>query len=102
MAQILVPAPLRAYTRGHKIVNVSGSTVDEALATLTENYPDIKRHLYSDEGKLRNFVNVYLGQEDVRYLEQGATPVRENDTLTIVPSVAGGNLADPEVKTNGK
>ncbi len=101
MARILVPAPLRGYTQGHKLVNVSGSTVDEALATLTESYPDIKRHLYNDEGKLRNFVNVYLGEDDVRYLQQGGTPVRDDDTLTIVPSVAGGNLVEPTVKTNG-
>ena len=97
MAQVLVPAPLRMYTRGQKIVNVSGDTVEQALASLTQSYPDLKRHLYNEDGKLRNFVNVYLGEEDVRHLQQGATPIRESDTLSIVPSIAGGNLAEPTV-----
>ncbi len=97
MAQVLVPAPLRTYTRGQKIVNVSGDTVEQVLASLTQSYPDLKRHLYTDDGKLRNFVNVYLGEEDVRHLQQGATPIRENETLSIVPSIAGGNLAEPTV-----
>ena len=94
MTQVLVPAPLRMYTRGQKIVHVSGDTVEQALASLTQSYPDLKRHLYNEDGKLRNFVNVYLGEEDVRHLQQGATPIREGDTLSIVPSIAGGNLAE--------
>jgi len=97
MAQVMIPAPLRTYTRGQKSVNISGGTVDDALASLTRTYPELKRHLYTEDGKLRNFVNVYLGEEDVRYLTQGATPIRETDTLSIVPSIAGGNLTEPAV-----
>jgi adenylyltransferase/sulfurtransferase len=95
MAQVLIPTPLRTYTRGQKAVTVVGRTVDEALWALTKTYPDLKRHLYSEEGKLRNFVNIYLGEEDVRYLQQGATTIREVDTLSIVPSIAGGSAAAP-------
>lgn len=90
MAQVMIPTPLRTYTRGQKTVIVSGKTVNEALSSLTSVYPDLKRHLFTDDGRLRNFVNIYLGDEDVRYLQQGATLIRETDTLSIVPSVAGG------------
>jgi molybdopterin synthase sulfur carrier subunit len=91
MAQVMIPTPLRAYTRGQKTVTVSGATVEDALSSLTAAYPDLERHLFNGEGKLRNFVNVYLGEEDVRYLRQGATAIRETDTLSIVPSIAGGS-----------
>jgi TusA-related sulfurtransferase/molybdopterin converting factor small subunit len=90
MAQVMIPTPLRTYTRGQKMVTVSGATVDDALSALTATYPDLKRHLFNEEGKLRNFVNIYLGEEDVRYLQQGATTIRETDSLSIVPSIAGG------------
>ena len=91
MAQVMIPTPLRAYARGQKTVSVSATTVDDALSTLTATYPDLRRHLFNEEGKLRNFVNIYLGEEDVRYLrQQGATAIRETDTLSIVPSIAGG------------
>ncbi len=90
MANVMIPTPLRTYTRGQKAVTVSGMTVDQVLSSLTSAYPDLKRHLYTDEGRLRSFVNVYLDEEDVRYLQQGATAVRETDTLSIVPSIAGG------------
>ena len=95
MAQVMIPTPLRTFTRGQKTVTVVGTTVDEAMASLTRTYPDLKHHLFSDEGKLRNFVNVYLGEEDVRYLQQGATEIRDTDTLSIVPSVAGGSIGAP-------
>lgn len=97
MAQVMIPTPLRAFTRGQKAVRVAGATVDDALSALTAAYPDLTRHLFNDEGKLRNFVNVYLGENDVRYLRQGATAIRENDTLSIVPSIAGGAGNDRKV-----
>ncbi len=96
MARINIPAPLRTYTRGDKSITVPGDTVDQALGSLVEAYPDLKRHLMTEQGKLRSFVNVYVGDEDVRYLQQGATPIRDTDTLSIVPSVAGGNVAGPK------
>lgn len=90
MAQIMIPAPLRTYTHGQKAVTVPGATVDEVLSSLASAYPDLERHLFTEEGKLRNFVNIYLGEEDVRYLQQGATGVRATDMLSIIPSIAGG------------
>jgi sulfur-carrier protein adenylyltransferase/sulfurtransferase len=71
-------------------VEVSGATVGELLIDLTTRYEGLRKHLYADNGKLRNFVNVYLNDEDIRYLQREATPVKAGDTLSIVPSVAGG------------
>lgn len=87
---IVIPTPLRQYAGGQKTVAVSGATVGQALEALTAAHPDLRRHLFSEDGRLRSFVNVYLGDEDVRYLKQGETPLPDGATLSIVPSVAGG------------
>jgi adenylyltransferase/sulfurtransferase len=71
-------------------VEVNGSTAGEVLASLTSQFPELKRHLYNDEGKLRSFVNVYVNDDDIRYSGKDSTPVKESDTVSIVPSVAGG------------
>jgi len=93
MAKILIPTPLRQYAGRQDAVEVSGTTVAQALAALTAQYPDLHRHLFNDEGKLRSFVNVYLNDEDIRYLSKDVTPVTDGDTLSIVPSIAGGSAA---------
>src|SRR5262245_1348591 len=87
---INIPTPLRPFTDKKEAVEVSGATVGELLADLTTRYEGLRKHLYADNGKLRNFVNVYLNDEDIRYLQKEATPVKSGDTLSIVPSVAGG------------
>jgi adenylyltransferase/sulfurtransferase len=91
MAKILIPTPLRQYADKLDSVEVAGATVAEALGALTARYPDLRKQLYNDEGKLRSFVNVYLNDEDIRYLQKDATAVAAGDTLSIVPSIAGGN-----------
>jgi adenylyltransferase/sulfurtransferase len=88
--KILIPTPLRQYADKKDTVEVRGSTVAEALKNLTSQYGDLRRHLFTDDGKLRTFVNVYLNDEDIRYLQKEATPVKDTDTLAIVPSIAGG------------
>ncbi len=88
--KIIVPTPMQRYTMNKDEVEVGGATVDHALQHLSENYPDIKKHLFSDDGSLRAFVNVYVNDEDSRHLQGGQTPVKDGDTLTIVPSIAGG------------
>jgi molybdopterin converting factor small subunit len=90
MARILIPTPLRQFAEKHDTVESAGTTVAEALAGLTARFPDLKKLLFNDEGKLRSFVNVYLNDEDIRYIGKEATPVKEGDTLSIVPSIAGG------------
>ena len=89
--QIHIPTPLRAYTDKQETVSVEATTVAEALAALTTAYPAMQPNLYTPEGKLRSFVNIYLNDDDVRYLPAGeATPVTAKDELTIIPSIAGG------------
>jgi adenylyltransferase/sulfurtransferase len=90
MAKVLIPTPLRQYAGKNDAVELGGTTVGEVLSALTTQHPDLRRHLYSDEGKLRSFVNVYLNDEDIRYLQKDSTPVKDSDTLSIVPSIAGG------------
>jgi len=98
---INIPTPLRPFTDKKEAVEVSGATVGELLSGLTTRYEGLRKHLYADNGKLRNFVNVYLNDEDIRYLQREATPVKAGDTLSIVPSVAGGaptTAAPPETE----
>ena len=82
-------------------MEVSGATVGELLTDLTTRHSGLRKHLYTDEGRLRNFVNVYLNDEDIRYLQKEQTPVKPGDTLSIVPSVAGGAPTSAEA-TVGK
>ncbi|MCL4265041.1 MAG: MoaD/ThiS family protein [Anaerolineae bacterium] len=89
MATIRIPTPLRPYTGNNAQVSVSGGTVGAALSSLTEQHPELRPHLFEGDD-LRSFVNIYLNQEDVRYLEGAETAVGENDTLMIIPSIAGG------------
>jgi len=89
--KILVPTPLRQYAGKQAAIDVHAATVGEALNVLTSTYPDLRKHLYSDDGKLRAFVNLYLNDDDIRYLQQGQTVVKDGDTLSIVPSIAGGS-----------
>lgn len=91
---IEIPTPLRVYAENQPAVTVEGQTVAEAIAALTAQYPDFQKHLYTPDGKLRSFVNLYLNDEDVRYLPQREdTAVKESDTLSIIPSIAGGGPA---------
>src|SRR5208283_5659647 len=96
MAKILIPTPLRQYADKQDSVELNGSTVGEVLKSLTSQYAELKRHLYNDQGKLRSFVNVYVNDEDIRYLEKDATPLKDGDTVSIVPSIAGGSTSVAE------
>src|ERR1041384_3456959 len=102
MAKILIPTPLRPYTDKQDAVDASGATVGELLADLTRKHSGLKAHLYNDQGKLRSFVNVYVNDEDIRYLQKEQTPVAASDTVSIIPSVAGGApvVAEPPALTN--
>jgi molybdopterin/thiamine biosynthesis adenylyltransferase/rhodanese-related sulfurtransferase/molybdopterin converting factor small subunit len=91
MAKILIPTPLRQFADKQDSVELAGSTVGEVLKSLTGQYSELRRHLYNDEGKLRSFVNVYVNDEDIRYLSKEATPLQDSDTVSIVPSIAGGS-----------
>jgi molybdopterin converting factor small subunit len=88
---IHIPTPLRAYTGGLETVSIPGANVTAVFQALTTTYPELKQHLFTTEGKLRSFVNVYLNDDDIRYLPaKEDTPVQDSDDLTIIPSIAGG------------
>jgi molybdopterin converting factor small subunit len=91
MPKVKIPTPLRQYTGGDAEVEVGGQTAGETLGNLATEYPDLKQHLYTGDGKLRSFVNVYKGDEDIRYLDGQDTEVSEDDELSIIPSIAGGS-----------
>ena len=98
MAKVLIPTALRQFTDQNDSVEVTGATVSDALNQLTAQYPNIKKNLFNDQGKLRSFVNVYVNDEDIRYMDKDETKLEGNETISIVPSIAGGAtvLAEPQ------
>ena len=88
-----IPTPLRQYVGQAETLTIEGKTVGDALHKLTSQYPDLKKHLYSEDGNLRSFINIYVNDEDVRYLERNKTPLKESDEIRIIPSIAGGSAA---------
>jgi adenylyltransferase/sulfurtransferase len=99
MAKILIPTALRQFTDQQDAVEVTGGTVSEALNQLTAQYPNLKKNLFNDQGKLRSFVNVYVNDEDIRYLDKTETTLQGTETLSIVPSIAGGAVGLEEPQT---
>ena len=85
-----IPTALRPFTGKQASVEFSASTVGEALQNLTTTYADLKKHLYTEDGRIRSFVNIYVNDEDIRYLQKESTPIKDGDTISIVPSIAGG------------
>ena len=88
--KVIIPTPLRQFAGNRDSIELDAKTVAEALAELTTQHGDLRRHLFTEDGKLRSFVNVYLNDEDIRYLQKERTPLHDKDTLSIVPSIAGG------------
>ena len=93
MTTLRIPTPLRPYAEGQTEVKVQGSNVGEALDDLVNQFPALKKHLFNDVDELRPFVNLFLGDEDVRHLQGVDTPLKEGDKLMIIPSIAGGLYA---------
>jgi adenylyltransferase/sulfurtransferase len=98
MAKILIPTALRQFTAQNDSIEVSGSTVREALQLFTEKYPEVRKNLFNDQGKLRSFVNVYVNDEDIRYLDKDSTKLTGSETISIVPSIAGGSVGLAEAE----
>ena len=92
MSTIKIPPVLRSSTGGDKEISAEGTSVGEVLRQLADRYPDTERQLYQEDGQLNRYVNVYLNDEDVRVLDGLDTPVKESDTLVILPAMAGGWL----------
>ena len=91
--RILIPTPLRAYAGKQDVIEVEGRTVGELLANMTAEYTELRKHLYNEDGRLRAFVAIFLNDDDIRFLEKEATPVKEGDTVSIIPTVAGGGIS---------
>jgi len=89
--KVIIPTPLRQYADKKESMEVQAKTVAEALAAITAGREGLRKHLYNDEGRLRSFVNVYVGDEDIRFLQKEQTPLKEDDVIRIVPSIAGGS-----------
>jgi len=93
--KVMIPTPLRVYAGKRDSTEVSAATVGEALSGLTSQFAELRKHLYTEDGKLRAFVNVYLNDEDIRYLAKENTPTKDGDTISIIPSIAGGSSEMP-------
>ena len=90
MSVLRIPTPLRPYAEGASEIEVKAETVGAALENLTEQYPSLRKHLFTDEGELRSYVNLFVNDEDIRHLQGIDTPVQPEDRLMIIPSIAGG------------
>jgi molybdopterin converting factor small subunit len=90
MSVIRIPTPLRLYTNGQSEVSIEGQTVEMALKNLADRYPALSTHIFGENGELRPFVNLFLGEENIMELQGLATPLGEEDRLLLIPSIAGG------------
>jgi len=90
MPSIRIPTPLRKLTNELEVVSAAGSTIGEVLANLDKTFPGLKERVCDEQGNVRRFVNIYVNEDDIRFLEDNATPVKETDEISIVPAIAGG------------
>lgn len=90
MATVIIPTPLRKFTENNARLETDATTVQSALRTLSEKYPDLRRHLFDDSGNIRSFLNIFVGEDDIRDRNMGETPLESNTVLSIVPAIAGG------------
>ena len=90
MPSVRIPTPLRTYTSGKAEIALRGQTVAEVMDDLMKTYPALRPHLYSNAGELRPFVNLFVGEDDIRELKGLETPLKESDRLMLLPSIAGG------------
>jgi adenylyltransferase/sulfurtransferase len=96
---IIIPTALRQYASDNSEIEVEATTAGEALERLTSAHMELRKHLYNDQNKLRSFVNIYLNDEDIRHTSGSDTPLKDGDTLMIVPSIAGGSTTEEDVET---
>ena len=90
MPTVRIPTPLRQATKGNAEVKAAGDTVDDVVADLERQFPGLKERLVDEAGELRRFINIYVNEEDIRFLQGRKTALKETDTVSIVPAIAGG------------
>lgn len=88
--KVRIPTPLRKLTNDQEIVEVTAATIGEAITQLQSRYPGIQERLVDEKGEVRRFVNVYVNEEDIRFLENQKTPLKDGDEISIIPAIAGG------------
>jgi molybdopterin synthase sulfur carrier subunit len=91
MATIIIPTPLRKFTNNTAKLQIRGGTISDSIQELTTNFPDLKRHLLDDKGQIRSFVNIFVGDQDIRDLQEEKTEVKDDAVISIIPAIAGGN-----------
>ncbi len=90
MATVRIPTPLRKLTQGKEEVTADGTTINEILVSLEDNYPGLKERICGEDGKVKRFVNIFANDEDIRFLQELETPVKDSDEISIIPAIAGG------------
>jgi molybdopterin converting factor small subunit len=90
MATVIIPTPLRKFTNNTARLQIQANNINEVVNELTQNFPDLKKHLLDESGKVRSFVNIFVGDNDIRNLEQEQTTVKEETIISIIPAIAGG------------
>jgi len=90
MATVIIPTPLRKFTNNTAKLNIEAGNVEEVLLDLSSNFPDLKKHLLDEKGEIRSFLNIFVGDDDIRDLALGKTPLSQETVVSIVPAIAGG------------
>ena len=90
MATVIIPTPLRKFTNNTARLQIQANNINEVVNELTQNFPDLKKHLLDESGKVRSFVNIFVGDDDIRNLEQEQTTVKDETIISIIPAIAGG------------
>ena len=88
--QIRIPTPLRKLTHDEEVVETNAETISDAITDLENRYPGLQERLLDDDGQVRRFVNVYVNEEDIRFLQEKETPLKDGDEVSIIPAIAGG------------
>ena len=91
MATVIIPTPLRKFTNNTARLDIQADNIDKTVQELTVNFPELKKHLLDDKGQIRSFVNIFVGDNDIRDLQQGQTAVKADTVISIVPAIAGGS-----------
>lgn len=90
MATVIIPTPLRKFTNNTAKVNIDAENIEQTVQELTLNFPDLKKHLLDEDGNIRSFINIFVGDNDIRDLQQEKTSVKDDTLISIVPAIAGG------------
>ena len=92
MATVIIPTPLRKFTNNTARLQIQAGNINAVVTELTGNFPELKKHLLDDQGRLRTFVNVFVGDDDIRNLQQEQTVVKDDTVISIIPAIAGGSV----------